>query len=166
LPLIPANRRIRPGETCRVGDLEVKPLSLSRQSVELEHVPGFLPPRFGGDDALTLRILVKSLSANESFAPMDREHVREPDRGVSESVIETSGESRIRNYPLSRESEWSIVGQSFATLSPGESTEIVLWSEPGCEKRMTERMLWRVPLRTGSTRVEWIGVEFSKADTQ
>ena len=51
-------------------------------------------------------------------------------------------------FPLAVESEWSIVGQEFRELKPGESYETVVVSAPDALDHVAPEMTWRLRLRT------------------
>ena len=80
---------------------------------------------------MRVRLQLKNLSNDESFAPFDHElRARPPNGGMPEMFLETEGGGRVGPYPLAPESEWSIAGQSFAPLKPGQSAETVLNADP------------------------------------
>ena len=64
------------------------------------------------------------------------------------------------------ESEWSIEGQTFAALSPGETVETVIASESGVAERLTDEMTWRIRLRIGIYRTDVLGVRFHEYDVE
>src|SRR5690349_21142887 len=69
-------------------------------------------------------------SQDATFAPLDESLVREHDRGLPDSLIETGTHDQIDIYPLAEHSEWAIRGQSFRELPPGEALETDLVSAP------------------------------------
>lgn len=159
---IPADRLTRLGQPIRTGTLEFTPLGVAVGGVTLENYPigGRRRVRAGGDDALWLRARFRNLSPDLIFAPLDEAFVREPDRGLPDSFIEAGNQERIYMYPLAVESEWSIVGQAFPLLRPGEVAETVVVSATGAIDRAAGEMTWRLRLRTGQDRTEEVGVRF------
>ena len=69
-------------------------------------------------------------------------------------------------YPLAIESEWSILGQEFRDLRPGQEFETLLVSAPDSALRADGPMTWRVRLRTGINRTDDLGVRFQPADVK
>ena len=57
--------------------------------------------------------------------------MREQNSPLDRSSIVTRGGKIIGLFPLAIDSEWSIVGQEFPVLKPGESTETMIASELG-----------------------------------
>ena len=71
--------------------------------------------------------------------PKSRFFRTEP-RGLPQSFIETGTGDRVFTYPLAVESEWSIAGQTFEALRPGESREMELVSTKGARGWMADPM--------------------------
>ena len=71
------------------------------------------------------------------------------------------GGRRIELFPLAVESEWSIVGQDFRELGPGESMEALIVSAPDALGLKEEEMTWRVRLRTGINETDVLGVRIA-----
>ena len=67
-------------------------------------------------------------------------------------------------FRLAIESEWSIEGQVFPSLKPGETAETILVSEPVAMADLHGTMTWHVKLRTGPYRTDVLGVQFSVED--
>jgi hypothetical protein len=154
------------GKTLKLDALEFTPLGLSREAVRLEPrgLDGERESRDGGEGALVLRVRLKNRSENQVFAPMDEAFLRQRDRGQPDSFLETASGGRIEMYPLAVESEWSIAGQEFKELRPGESLETILVSEKDVGDRASAPMTWRLHLRTSIDRTETIGVRIRKED--
>ena len=85
-----------------------------------------------------------------------------PDR----STIVTMPGKGINLFPLAVDSEWSIEGQSFSVLKPGETVETVIASEPGVADKLTDEMIWRIRLRIGTYRTDVLGVRFNKHEIE
>jgi hypothetical protein len=154
------------GKPSRIGNIEVTPTKLSLGPTRLQaKVPGGKGSRLDeSENFLHLRLKLKNVAVSDEFAPFDPAFLREPDRGFPASFIETGTGDRISPYPLATESEWSIVGQSFEKLVPGETKETVLVSAKGARAWMTESMTWRFPIRTAPDRTEVVGVRFRASD--
>jgi hypothetical protein len=162
-PPIAPNRLTSLGRPLRVGSLEFTPLNVQTQRVELERARlsgADSELRDGGADALVLSIRLRNLSDDAIFSPLDEAFIRERDRGSPESFIETAGDGRIYIYPLAVHSEWSIIGQSFPVLKPGESAETIVVSSAEALVRATQSMTWRLRLRTGLEETDVVGVSF------
>jgi hypothetical protein len=65
-------------------------------------------------------------------------------------------------FPLAIVSEWSIVGQEFRELRPGESYETLVVSAPDALDRLAPEMTWRIRLRTDINQTELIGIQFEE----
>ena len=113
-----------------------------------------------------LRLKLRNISKDHEFAPLERRFVREQGTAFDRSMIAISPGEGLNLFPLAVESEWSIEGQSFATLKPGETMETVIASETIVADRLTDEMTWRVRVRIGSYRTDVLGVRFSRIDVQ
>jgi hypothetical protein len=156
---IPPERITRLGEPLRIGSLEITPTAMTRQGVRLRRVSltGKTETRDGGTGALALRVRLRNVSNDAIFAPLEKAFLRDTDTGLSESFVELAPPDRVYLYPLPVESEWSIVGQDFPELRPGEvkETTIVTAADfPSDGPPMT----WRLMLRTGPGQTEAVGV--------
>lgn len=158
------------GTSLTIGSLEFTPIAVQRGPVVLEHVGlgAERPVRDGGADALFLRARFRNRSTDAVFAPLDESLVREPDDGLAGSFLETAEGSRIYAYPLPVQSDWSIAGQTFSALRPGESFETVVVSDQGAANRIGSESIWRVKLRTGIGANDFheVGVRFSPRELQ
>lgn len=149
------------GTPIRVGDLELTPIEVAAGPVILEHarVDGGLETREGGD-AWRLRVRLRNTSDDAIFAPLDEAFLREPDRGLPPSFIELGPGDRIYMYPLAIESEWSIEGQEFRDLKPGESFETDIVAAADAPTVREGPATWRLRVRTGLDQVDTIGIGF------
>ncbi len=159
-PPITADHLTTLGKTLRMGSLEATPLGVSSGLVKLQRTFDSVQDREGGGNALRLELRLKNISTDAIFTPLDEAFLRERDRGILDSLIVTSDGRQIEMFPLAVASEWSILGQEFRELRPGESyvTEIV--SAPDIQDRKPLEMTWRVRLRTGINKTEMMGVRF------
>jgi hypothetical protein len=168
---VPEDRLTSMGQPLRVGSLEITPLGLKVGRVTLEHVSSGDEPRTratrdGGKGVLRLRVRLRNLSKDATFAPLDATFVREPDRGLPDSYLETGRGEFIDAYPLAAQSEWSIVGQTFPQLGPGQSAETVVVSAPDAIERVADPMTWRLRFRVGPDRTEAIGLRFARHEIE
>src|SRR5271166_2182425 len=99
---------------------------------------------------MTLELANRSTSS--TFAPLDPAIVRDTVPAVDQSFIEVPGGRRIAMFRLAIESEWSIQGQVFRALKPGETVETILVSEPIPLADLEGTMTWHVKLRTAPFR--------------
>lgn len=173
----PASAAIRPlppghvvalGQTLRLGSLEITPLEIATGRVDLEHIdPDGVPEyRYGGEGVLRLRLRLKNTSGDATFAPFEPRTLRQPDRGPPESFLETDDGGRAENYPLPLASEWSIVGQRFDPLPPGEAGETVIVSAEDALPRIDSSATWRFRIRTGPDDTALIGVRFGRGQVR
>jgi hypothetical protein len=162
LPAFPAENVTSLGQSIRVGEVEVTPLSVQFAAVDL--VSSTDPGEFHHDErnSLVLRVRLTNLSSEQSLKPFARSLVRDNASALDRSFIATPGGGRIDLYPLAVESEWLILGQEFPVLKPGESDETLVASEPISEDRLPEVMTWRVRLRIGPYRTDMLGVRCTK----
>jgi hypothetical protein len=150
------------GRPLKVGDLEVTPIGVKRQTVTLVRSTAFAngDRKQGGKGALVLRLKLKNISKDAVFAPLDLAYLRERGKGIVDTFIETATDERIYPYPLAIESEWSIVDQGFEVLRPGESREVAIVSAPDAPPDSSGPFTWRVRLRTGINRNDAIGLRW------
>jgi hypothetical protein len=164
-PPIPAERITALGKPLVVGSLEVTPLDVSRAAVTLRRasLSGEGEEKDGGTGAMALRLRLRNTSSDLVFAPLDEAFVRDRDDGVSESFVELDGGRRVYLYPLPVDSEWSIAGQSFPDLKPGESKETRVITEADFPSTSSETT-WRLKLRTGLKDSAVVGVKVPGTD--
>ena len=157
---IPADRITTIGKPLAVGSLEITPIDVARSDVRLRRaaLAGGGEERDGGSGAMALRLRLRNMSSDAVFAPLDGAFVRDRDDGLSESFVELDGGERVYLYPLPVDSEWSIAGQDFPALRPGEAKEtriITAADFPSTSSGMT----WRLKLRTGLKETAVVGVK-------
>jgi hypothetical protein len=160
-PPIPAENRARIGQTIRLGDLEVTPMTVISAPVEL--VRSIEPDdRRLEADCLVLRLRVRNISRDHAFAPLGPELTR--DRGLRpyDPYIEASEGSSIRLFPLAADSEWAIVGQGLGSIKPGDTLVTFVAAEPGSAHHVASELTWRVRFRTGVYRTDMLAVPFSR----
>jgi hypothetical protein len=120
--------------------------------------------RHEDSESLVMRLKFTNVSGHNAFAPLERAFVREQAAPLDRSYIATSRSERIGLFPLAVDSEWSIQGQEFPVLNPGESVETLIASEPGVSDRLSDEMIWRARVRIGPYRSDVLGVKFTKTD--
>ncbi len=153
------------GKTVTLGVIEATPLEVAFGSVKLERKFGNRERTSGGDNALKLRLRLRNTSPDIVLAPLDEAFLRDRPRADPDSFIEVSGGGRpITQFPLAVESEWSIVGQEFQDLRPGEVLETVIVSAPEAFDRKSAEMTWRIRLRTDLNHTDDLGVRFREAE--
>jgi hypothetical protein len=162
---LPADRVARLGQTIRAGALEVTPLGISSGPVILRHAIKVAEMRRGGERALALQVRIENVSTDSIFSPMDEAFLRERGRGVLDSFIESGPKRQIAMFPLAVVSEWSIVGQEFRELRPGETYETLVVSAPDVAGDLgPDELIWRIRLRTDVDQTETVGVRFRPND--
>jgi hypothetical protein len=163
-PPIPAQNLTTLGKPVRIGDLEIIPLSVISAPVDLVRATDQNEYRRQDDESLVLRLRLTNLSKQDRFAPLDRYLVREHGSRAQDPFIVASDGSFIPLFPLAIDSEWSILGQAFSVLHPGETMETIIAAEAGSGRRVRGQMTWRVRLRTGVYRTDLMGVQFNEED--
>lgn len=162
IPRIPEDHITAMKQPIRLGDLEITPVRIDSGPVTLEHLPrsANAEQRDGGRDALSMHLRLRNMSLDAAFTPLERAFVREPDRGLPDSFIETGRNERIEIYPLAQESEWAIAGQEFPAIKPGDSAEVLIVSDADALGRLANPLTWRVRLRVRPGTTEIVGVRF------
>lgn len=149
------------GKPVRLGEIEATPLAVTLGPVVLMRDFNKEQKKIADQNALKLRLRLKNLSSEIVLAPLDEDYLRSRPRTDPESYIETAREgSTIGLYPLALQSEWSIVGQVFKELRPGESFESLVVSTPEVVDKLTSEMTWRIRLRTNINHTDDLGVRF------
>ena len=150
------------GQPLKVGSLEVTPIEVKREDVALERSNVYAKPekKAGGKKAIFLRLRLRNLTKDTVFAPLDQAYLRERGKQVVDTFLQAGVDDRIYPYPLAVESEWSIVGQDFSELRPGESRVVAVVSAPEVPQDVSSPLTWRVRLRTGIGRTNTIGIRF------
>jgi hypothetical protein len=166
LPPLAAENVASLGKVIRIGGVEVTPLGI--EVTRLELVRSIEPAKWRREKlaSLVLRLSLKNISKSDTFAPLELRFVREQASTLDRSMIATSPGQAINLFPLAVDSEWSIDGQEFTVLEPGESVETLIASEPGAADRMTDLMTWHVRLRIAPYRTDVLGVRFSKDEVE
>lgn len=160
-PPLPPQNLTTIGRSVQLGDLEVTPLGIEAGPVEL--VRTIDPDKSRRENGcLILRLRLTNRSKESTFAPADLNSVRDRELRYFDPYIATSSGPAIRLFPLALASEWSIRGQEFPSLGPGETAETFIASEPGAADRLADEMTWRVRLRTGVYRTDMLGVRFTR----
>ena len=159
-PSIASDHRTTLGKPLRMGLLEATPLGISLGKVRLQRSFDPAQGRDGGDNALRLKLRLENVSTDAIFFPLDEAFLRENERRQLDSSIETSDGLQIEMFPLAVASEWSIVGQEFRELKPGQSYETEVVSAPDVQGHVTPEMTWRLRLRTGINQTDTMGVRF------
>jgi hypothetical protein len=166
LPPLAAENVASLGKVIRIGGVEVTPVGI--EVTRLELVRSIDPADWRREKlaSLVLRLRLKNISKNDTFAPLELRFVREQASTLDRSMIATSPGQAINLFPLAVDSEWSIDGQEFSVLEPGESVETLIASEPGAADRLTDLMTWHVRLRIAPYRTDVLGVRFSKDEVE
>jgi len=162
LPPLPPPNVAKLGNTLFIGELMVTPVEIVLAPLDLVRSIEPSEWRHEESESLILRLRLTNTSKSHAFAPLERRFVREQTQGLDRSTIVTSDGKSINLFPLALESEWSILGQEFPVLKPGESVETSIASEPKVADRLTAEMTWRVHLRIGPYRTDVLGVRFDK----
>jgi hypothetical protein len=166
LPPLAAENVASLGNVIRIGGVEVTPMGIEVSRLDLVRSIDSADWRREKLASLVLRLRLKNISKNDTFAPLELRFVREQASTLDRSMIATSPGQAINLFPLAVDSEWSIVGQEFTVLEPGESVETLIASEPGAVDRQTDLMTWHVRLRITPYRTDVLGVRFNKDDVE
>ena len=164
LPPLPAENVASLRNAIRIGGVEVTPLDIVVTRLDLVRSIDPADWRREKSASLVLRLKLTNVSNAHSFAPLEPRFVREQASTPDRSTIATSQGQGINLFPLAVDSEWSIVGQDFTVLDPGESVETLIASEPVVAANLTDDMTWRIRLRIGPYRTDVLGVRFNKVD--
>jgi hypothetical protein len=149
------------GEPIRLGSVELTPLVVERRALDLFRAIDPEDSRQSRKPSLLLRVRLKNLSADRTFAPLELSSVREC-LGIRNETFLESERGRIGMYPLALESEWSIVGQRLPSLGPGESAETFLATAAITEDKLGEALTWYARLRVTSHQTDVVGVTFAR----
>jgi hypothetical protein len=166
---LPADRIVSLGQTVRLRSLEVTPLEVASGTVILKREIKQREARRGGNDALMLKLRLKNASDVDVFAPLDEEFLRGRAEGIRDSFIELGPTQEIAMFPLAIVSEWSIAGQEFRELDPGEWYETAVVSAPDVADHIDPDTMitWRIRLRVDSENTtEILGIRFRTSDIQ
>lgn len=152
---------VRVGETLELGAVEVTPVALTSGAIALERAVGPYQKKRGGENVLKLRLRIRNISPDIVFSPVDEAFLRDRVEGRPDTFIDLGPDKApVLMYPLAIQSEWSIVGQDFRELEPGEVFQTLVVSAEGALDLVRKRpeFIWRIRLRTGIDRTEDIGV--------
>lgn len=163
-PPIPAQNLVRLGQTIQIGEVEVTPLSVITTHLTLVRSIEPTKDRQLKGSSFVLRLRLANISKDQTIAPLERAMLRAPNSPLDRSYLQTPEGRTISLYPLAADSEWSILGEEFPELKPGESVETIIASEPAAENQSAGEMTWRVRVRIGSYRTDMLGVRFTKDD--
>lgn len=158
---IAADRMIDLGRSRQVGSLLIKPLTVDRRSLILERtgLTGKTERRDGGKRAVVLQVQLQNQSPDQVFVPVDPAFVRNRADDVSETFLHLDDGRKLYPNALAVDSEWSLVGQSFAVLRPGEARDVIFTTEanaPADAERLAG--VWRIKLRTSVDSIALIGI--------
>jgi hypothetical protein len=166
LPPLAAENVASLGKMIRIGGVEVTPMGIKVTRLDLVRSIEPIRRRREKLASLVLRLRLKNISKNDTFAPLELRFVREQASTLDRSMIATSPGQAINLFPLAVDSEWLIVGQKFTLLEPGKSMETLIASEPGAADRLTDLMTWHIRLRVAPYRTDVLGVRFNKNDVE
>ena len=113
---------------------------------------------------MSLKVRVRNVSPDLIFAPLDEAFVRDRDHALPDGYLENDRGDRIYLYPLAVQSEWSIEGENFRELKPGEIMESNICTVEFGAAQFHSSMTWRIRLRTGIDRTEIVGVVVRPSD--
>ena len=163
---LPPERVAALGKTLRVGSLEITPLTLVKRTVRLTWMVSEGRHRMEpGPETLVLRVRIKNVSKDETFAPLELAFLRRPDSGAGATFLAV-GNRVVEGFPLAVASERSILGQVTPTLKPGESVETLVACDPEGKDRLTEPGTWRIKLRVNPEQTVAIGVAVGPEDVR
>jgi hypothetical protein len=175
---LPTRRVVRPGpieeanlatlgQTLTLSQLEATPVAVYAGPVMLERhapEPGNRP---GGQNALKLVLRLRNVSTDSVLSPFDEAFLRGRPGGEADCFIETQQDGVvIAMFPLPVDSEWSIAGQKFADLKPGEELETIAVSVPDAAFKTRGEMTWRLKLRTDLNHTDELAVRFHSDQVQ
>jgi hypothetical protein len=179
------------GTTRRLGNLEVTPIGIEHRRVRILSSDGevaFEP------SVLALKLRVKNAGGDQAFAPADPAFMSLIGRSANPRVKQTmtvkgkvvfedgytytfahpiadvaNMDKRILPLAVEYDKKERVAGQTFPVLKPGESAEVVIFSQEDGLAKVKGPMLWRVKLRKGRTAkglgaATVIGVPFSKGN--
>jgi hypothetical protein len=108
---LPIHNLVDLGNTLRLGDLELTPLSIVHRSVYLYRLGGATGEERESSDSLVLTLRLTNRSETQDFAPLDRSFIRDSGAAEDHSFIVSPDGQRIPMFRLAAESEWSIQDQ-------------------------------------------------------
>ena len=163
LPTLPSRNLTSLGGSIRLGEIEITPLGVDRGFVELRRSIDPGETRLARQPSYLLKVRFKNVSSDRTFMPLEVFAVRESPGIPNETILE-SERGRIAMYPLALESEWSIPGQQFPRLGPGESAETLIATAPVAANKLGDSNTWRIRLRVSPHQTDVCGVRFSHSE--
>ena len=172
---LPPNLIVGLGQTLRVGDLEVTPLSVEQKRVLFKYRSGQYKPELSEHEALVLHLQLKNVSKDVEFRPTDVafDHVWKdgvhPLATMPYTYLEPFAGSKRYCGPLkwnpaqnknlpghAAGSDEFVEGQEHddRVLQPGESIKTMILTDPAERvpdvlRNYNGKMLWRIQLRRG-----------------
>ncbi|WP_337173078.1 hypothetical protein [Paludisphaera sp.] len=160
----PAVTTVSLGRSILADEIEVTPLLVLRRSVRLVRDLGeeSILREHGDCLALTIRLRNLSEGGEREARPIVAADLID---GDAFGVDAPSGPP-IAMFALAPSADWSIEGQSFPAIAPGESADVVLLSEPLEGRRLSPGMTWRLRVATDPDRTRFakLGVAFGPND--
>ena len=158
---ISGDHLLKLGQVRDFGSLQVEPKAISRQDLKLERVNlvGKTERRDGPKRAVVLTMRIQNRSPDLVFAPVDPAFVRGRSDNVFETLLELDDGRKIYPNPLAIASEWTVVGETFADLRPGESRDVIFATDANAPVNAERQAgTWRIKLRTGLDTTTEFGV--------
>lgn len=153
------------GAPLLVGDLEITPIEVRFQDVNLFRV---VDPKGAKrrkvEDCLVLTLRLTNRSSDHRLTPLELASVRDSADSAGSSFIESATGERIGMFELAMESEWSIELQSFPSVKPGQSEDVILVSEPITDRKLASPLVWRITIQAAAGGSEEIGVRFDRQE--
>jgi hypothetical protein len=147
---VPRGQISRIGETVEVGALAVTAKAVERSKVTKVHSFSQTKEQ-SRDKCLVLRLVLKNISKDIQFAPLDPIFLRphDPRNRPNYSYIQLKDANPIPMFELDKFSEFDLDGQPFDALEPGEEIEAIVAAAEGSPAQAKGNMLWRVQVRAG-----------------
>jgi len=167
---VPSKQKVSLGATVQVGNLAVTPVKVERRKVVKVHFSG--NKETVEQESLVLRVKFRNTSSDLSFVPIDENFLRENKEAPVYSFIDLGDGATIGMFDLSEFSEFSIEGQPFDEIVPGQEVEALIAAAEGSPAQIKGKgkMVWRILVRTGAgpnkAYTSVVGVEFSDDQVQ
>lgn len=167
LPKPSEERTTTLGAPLVLGELEVTPIAVEFRDVDLFRIVDLEgSERRTVSDCLVLTLRLTNRSSDRRLTPIELATVRNAGESADGAFIETAAGERVAMFELAMESEWSIADQSFPSVRPGRSEDVILVSEPVSHRRLAGPLVWRVTLQTDAGESEEIGVRFDRHEIE